>query len=57
MKAKTWNGPRGAIGYAYTYDKYNRLSTTTYPALPAATKQAALVVEKCTAAVTWAASS
>lgn len=45
LKSKTWNGPRGAIGYAYTYDKYNRLSTTTYPALPAATKQPALVVK------------
>jgi len=45
MQTKKWNGPRGAVGYTYAYDKYNRLSTTTYPALPAATKQAALVVE------------
>lgn len=30
---KTWAGPRGAIGYTYTYDAYNRLKTTTYPKL------------------------
>jgi len=34
VKTKTWNGPRGVIGYSYTYDKYNRLLTTTYPKLP-----------------------
>ncbi|HEX8793973.1 MAG TPA: FG-GAP-like repeat-containing protein [Polyangiaceae bacterium] len=45
VKSKTWDGPRGAIGYSYTYDKYDRLSTTTYPALPSATKQPALVVK------------
>lgn len=33
VAAKTWAGPRGAIGYAYTYDAYNRLKTTTYPRL------------------------
>jgi RHS repeat-associated protein len=45
VQTKTWNGPRGAIGYAYTYDQYNRLSMTTYPALPAASNQPALVVQ------------
>lgn len=44
VKTKKWNGPRGAIGFTYGYDKYNRLSTTTYPSLPAATNQTALVV-------------
>ena len=33
VKTKTWAGPRGAIGYTYTYDAYNRLATTTYPKL------------------------
>jgi RHS repeat-associated protein len=45
IATKTWNGPRGAIGYKYAYDKYNRLSTTTYPPLPLATKKPALVVK------------
>ncbi len=45
LKSKKWNGPRGAIGYSFTYDKYNRLSTTTYPPLPAATGLPALVVQ------------
>ncbi|HEY5949361.1 MAG TPA: RHS repeat-associated core domain-containing protein, partial [Kofleriaceae bacterium] len=44
MSTKKWNGPRGLIGYTYTYDSYNRPATTTYPALPAATLQAPLVV-------------
>ncbi len=33
VKTKKWSGPRGAIGYTYSYDQYNRLSTTTYPPL------------------------
>lgn len=45
VHTKAWNGPRGAIGYTYTYDKYNRPSTTTYPAFPAVTNQPALVVQ------------
>ena len=33
VASKTWAGPRGAIGYAYTYDAYGRIKTTTYPRL------------------------
>ena len=33
VQTKQWSGPRGAIGYTYTYDQYNRLATTTYPPL------------------------
>jgi RHS repeat-associated protein len=33
VATKKWNGPRGAIGFAYTYDQYDRLSTTQYPPL------------------------
>lgn len=33
VATETWAGPRGAIGYTYTYDAYNRLKTTTYPKL------------------------
>jgi len=34
VNTKTWAGPRGAIGYTYSYDGYGRLSTMSYPALP-----------------------
>ncbi len=43
VKTKQWSGPRGAIGYTYAYDKYNRLSTTTYPPLPSG--KASLIVK------------
>jgi RHS repeat-associated protein len=33
LHTKTWAGPRGAIGYNYSYDGYGRLSTMSYPAL------------------------
>ena len=33
VATKTWAGPRGSIGFTYTYDAYNRLLTTTYPKL------------------------
>ena len=35
LHTKTWAGPRGAIGYSYTYDGYGRLTTTVYPRCPA----------------------
>ncbi|HEY3805948.1 MAG TPA: FG-GAP-like repeat-containing protein [Kofleriaceae bacterium] len=43
VKTKQWNGPRGKIGYTYAYDKYNRLSTMTYPPLPSG--KASLIVQ------------
>ncbi len=46
LLTKSWQGPHGSLGFTYTYDTYNRLSTTTYPAYPTTpTSQTSLVVQ------------
>ncbi len=42
--SKTWNGPRGTIGYGYAYDGYDRLVQTTYPTVPLTTGGESLIV-------------